>query len=115
MKTFLAVCLAGMVLGSAADAGEPAGPTAGETLIYAGWQAPYALPRRFRHHCKTDGFGAEYCADKCGTTYQFYYCSNVSFGCCHIGVGYCGGDGHLRCFPWETPLWDSDKVNGARW
>jgi hypothetical protein len=29
----------------------------------------------------------------------------VAFGCCHIGHGYCGGDGSVRCttslFPFD--------------
>ena len=62
------------------------------------------LPRRFQNHC---GFyrGHFYCADHCGADYQLYYCSPVAFGCCHIGHGYCGGDGSLRCttslFPFD--------------
>jgi outer membrane immunogenic protein len=36
---------------------------------------------------------------RCGTDYQFYYCSRVSYGCCHIGDGYCDYRGFLRCRP----------------
>jgi hypothetical protein len=62
------------------------------------------LPRRFQNHC---GFyrGHFYCADHCGADYQLFYCTPVAFGCCHIGHGYCGGDGSLRCttslFPFD--------------
>jgi hypothetical protein len=27
------------------------------------------------------------CSDHCGSDYQFYYCSEASFGCCRIGGG----------------------------
>jgi hypothetical protein len=56
------------------------------------------LPRRFQNHCG-DYFGHFVCADHCGLDYQIYYCSKASAGCCHIGRGYCDGDGHLRCMP----------------
>jgi hypothetical protein len=61
------------------------------------------LPRRFQNHC---GFyrGHFYCADRCGADYQLYYCTPVAFGCCHIGHGYCGGDGSLRCTTSPFPL-----------
>jgi len=61
------------------------------------------LPRRFQNHC---GFyrGHFYCADHCGADYQLYYCTPVAFGCCHIGHGYCGGDGSLRCTTSLFPL-----------
>jgi hypothetical protein len=63
------------------------------------WAAPY-VPPRFRNHCRFDAtHGYYYCSDHCGSDYQFYYCSNRSFGCCHIGVGYCDYEGLLRCRP----------------
>jgi hypothetical protein len=68
------------------------------------WQTLPLLPRRFQNHC---GFyrGHFYCADHCGADYQLYFCSPVAFGCCHIGHGYCGGEGSLRCttslFPFD--------------
>jgi hypothetical protein len=68
------------------------------------WQTLPLLPRRFQNHC---GFfrGHFYCADHCGADYQLYYCSPVAFGCCHVGHGYCGGEGSLRCttslFPFD--------------
>jgi hypothetical protein len=64
------------------------------------WQGPAELPRRYRNHCSFDvTHGRYYCSNHCGFDYQFYYCSQGSFGCCRIGVGYCGWDGLLRCRP----------------
>lgn len=56
------------------------------------------LPRRFINHC---GFwqGHYICADHCGPDYQVFYCGRFSFGCCHIGRGYCDDDGRLHCTP----------------
>ena len=60
----------------------------------------YALPRRFRNHCSYDSYsGRSYCSDHCGFDYQFYYCSPLSYGCCHLGFGYCDWSGLLRCHP----------------
>src|SRR5215471_2381974 len=65
---------------------------------FSDWQDPADLPPRFRNHCSFDlTEGRYYCSYRCGSDYQFYYCSPRSFGCCHIGVGHCGGDGLLRC------------------
>jgi hypothetical protein len=63
------------------------------------WQDPESLPRLFRNHCTSDWWHGPYCADHCGAGYQFYYCSNISFGCCHVGLGYCDWHGALRCAP----------------
>jgi hypothetical protein len=69
-------------------------------LIRADWQEPAQLPPRFRNHCTFENFtGRPYCSDHCGVDYQFYYCSPASFGCCHLGHGYCDWDGLLRCHP----------------
>jgi hypothetical protein len=69
-------------------------------LIAVDWQGPQSLPPRFRNHCRYDvNHGGWYCANHCGRDYQFYYCSPASFGCCHVGYGYCDGRGHLRCAP----------------
>jgi hypothetical protein len=69
-------------------------------FIHIGWQDPGFLSRRFRNHCSFDvTLGAYYCSDRCGSDYQFYYCSRRSFGCCRIGVGYCDWGGLLRCRP----------------
>ena len=69
-------------------------------VIRVDWQWPQWLPRRFRNHCAVDTFsGRPYCSDHCGLDYQFYLCSPASFGCCHIGSGYCDWNGLLRCHP----------------
>jgi len=69
-------------------------------LIRTDWQEPLQLPPRFRNHCNFENFtGRPYCSDHCGIDYQFYYCSEASFGCCHLGRGYCDFRGILRCHP----------------
>jgi hypothetical protein len=66
----------------------------------ADWQYPPQLPPRFRNHCTFEYFdGRPYCSNHCGIDYQFYYCSEISFGCCHLGRGYCDWRGALRCHP----------------
>ena len=67
--------------------------------VEVGWQTPDSLPPRFRNHCRVDGWHAPYCSDHCGWGHQFYYCSDASFGCCHVGRGYCDWRGSLRCAP----------------
>ncbi len=58
------------------------------------------LPPSFRNHCSYDeSRGRYFCSNHCGWNYQVYYCSGASFGCCHVGAGYCGWDGLLRCQP----------------
>jgi hypothetical protein len=69
-----------------------------DTIIRVDWQYPWQLPPRFRNHCRYEYFTARpYCSDHCGSDYQFYYCSEASFGCCHLGRGYWSG--LLRCHP----------------
>jgi hypothetical protein len=69
-------------------------------IVRVDWQEPAQLPPRFRNHCTVENFTARpYCSDHCGIDYQFYYCSQASFGCCHLGHGYCDWDGLLRCHP----------------
>jgi hypothetical protein len=69
-------------------------------IVRVDWQTPLQLPRRFRNHCAVENFtGRPYCSNHCGNDYQFYYCSQVSFGCCHIGRGYCQRGELLRCTP----------------
>jgi hypothetical protein len=69
-------------------------------VMQVDWQAPLQLPPRFRNHCAVETFtGRPYCSDHCGGDYQFYYCSQTSFGCCHLGHGYCAWNGLLRCTP----------------
>jgi len=60
------------------------------------------LSSQLFRHCKFDAVGSRsYCAGECGSGYQFYYCSEKSFGCCHVGVGYCDWNLSLRCSPWR--------------
>src|SRR5215813_12478037 len=83
---------------SACHAGERSYSPANGLLIHVDWQEPWFLPRRFRDHCSFDVTQARYyCSNHCGSDHEFYYCSKKSFGCCHIGVGYCDWDGLLRC------------------
>lgn len=85
---------------SAARAAELNASSIGAPIIAVDWQGPLSLPPRFRNHCRYDiNRGAWYCADHCGVDYQFYFCSPASFGCCHLGYGYCDWRGHLRCAP----------------
>lgn len=75
-------------------------PAVGALFAGRDWQGPQQLPPRFRNHCSFDTFsGRAYCSEHCGIDYQFYYCSRASFGCCHVGHGYCGWDRLLRCHP----------------
>lgn len=75
------------------------GPSSGP-VTFADWQYPQSLPPRFRNHCSTEYFtGRPYCSDHCGGSYQFFFCSEGSFGCCHRGRGYCDVNGLLRCNP----------------
>jgi hypothetical protein len=68
--------------------------------ILLDWPAPESVPPAFRNHCGFYQGHYYYCANHCGTGYQFYYCSPASFGCCHVGAGYCGGfSGALHCAP----------------
>jgi hypothetical protein len=93
----LLTCFAGVRVG-AASAFESL--PARDAAILVDWQYPESLPPRFRNHCSTEYFsGRSYCADHCGSGYQFFYCSEASFGCCHLGRGYCDIHGLLRCSP----------------
>jgi len=97
IKTLRLALLAAIVATSQASAGEPG---LLRRFLLPDWQDPEDLPPRFRNHCSYDVTqGRYYCSDHCGVDYQFYYCSPRSFGCCHVGVGYCGWDGLLRCRP----------------
>ena len=96
-------CLAAsacIVWGTACCATEPAYSPVQRSLAYPPWDEVRDLPRRFRNHCSFDVTHAiYYCSDHCGIDYQVYYCSRKSFGCCHIGHGYCDWNGLLRCRP----------------
>ena len=77
-----------------------ASPAARAPVVRVDWQYPQDLPPRYRNHCTVENFTARpYCSDHCGIDYQFYYCSEASFGCCHLGHGYCDWSGLLRCHP----------------
>jgi hypothetical protein len=73
---------------------------ASSLFVRVDWQTPEQLPPRFRNHCALENFTSRpYCSNHCGVDYQFYYCSEASFGCCHLGHGYCDWNGVLRCHP----------------
>jgi hypothetical protein len=95
MKALAVAVLAAAVSASAARAGDM-----NAASVRVDWQAPEQLPPRFRNHCTLENFTSRpYCSDHCGIDYQFYYCSEASFGCCHLGHGYCDWNGVLRCHP----------------
>jgi hypothetical protein len=76
------------------------GGAAHDVGIRVDWQYPWQLPPRLRNHCAYEHFTARpYCSGHCGSDYQFFYCSQASFGCCHFGRGYCDWSGLLRCSP----------------
>jgi len=88
----------GVVAASVRAAAPPAGPLSASPVIEVDWQGPLSLPPRFRNHCAIDSAsGRPFCSDHCGFEYQFYYCTQQSFGCCRIGFGYCDSRGLLRC------------------
>jgi hypothetical protein len=94
----VAFALAGVAVASPCCAVESAPVATSKSLLRADWQVPQDLPRRFRNHCRFENFtGRLYCSNHCGIDYQFYYCSENSFGCCHFGRGYCDFRGALRC------------------
>jgi hypothetical protein len=91
--------LAGAMASSALAANLNFSP-GGAPVVQADWQGPSSLPPRFRNHCSVDPLsGRIYCSNHCGLDHQFYYCTEASFGCCHLGRGYCGWNGVLRCAP----------------
>jgi hypothetical protein len=99
-KTVAAALFATLTLVSVSQAVEMASLPQSGLLIRVDWQTPDQLPPKFRNHCTAENFtGRPYCSNHCGIDYQFFYCSQVSFGCCHLGHGYCDWDGHLRCSP----------------
>lgn len=99
-RIIAAALVAALASASAGRAVEVANLAASNSLMRVDWQTPEQLPPRFRNHCTAENFtGRPYCSNHCGIDYQFFYCSQASFGCCHLGHGYCDGDGHLRCSP----------------
>jgi hypothetical protein len=108
MKAFVLsvlICAIGQAACCAAEAGALAvhnfAPDLTRDLaIRADWQVPKSLPPRFRNHCTYENFTwRPYCSDRCGPGYQFFFCSEGSFGCCGLGHGYCDFSGFLRCHP----------------
>lgn len=98
MKAPLVSILAILAGAAAASAGEAARLAPQGDLVRIDWQVPEQLPPQFRNHCTVENFTARpYCSNHCGADYQFYYCSPASFGCCHLGHGYCDWNGVLRC------------------
>jgi len=82
----------------AASAGWSVGGIDRGMIVRVDWQYPWQLPPRFRNHCRYEYFTARpFCSDHCGSDYKFYYCSEVSFGSCHVGRGFCDPSGLLRC------------------
>ena len=100
MKALAAAVMACAVSASACGAGEMNFTPGTGSVIRVDWQTPEQLPPRFRNHCALENFTSRpYCSNHCGIDYQFYYCSEASFGCCHVGHGYCDWNGVLRCHP----------------
>ena len=103
IKRLLFAGLAATMLAGSAEAAPIAvapAASAGLPLTRVDWQDPALLPRRFRNHCtSSDWWGRPYCENHCGRGYEFYFCSPDSFGCCHVGYGYCDWHGQLRCHP----------------
>src|SRR4029077_21287577 len=82
MKALAAAVLACAVSASACGAGEMNFTPGGGSMIRVDWQTPEQLPPRFRNHCTLENFTSRpYCSNHCGIDYQFYYCSEASFGC----------------------------------
>jgi hypothetical protein len=106
MKTLLLGAIGLAALLGPAKAGPAAPPARASAAIAAAptirvdWQDPALLPRRFRNHCVAEPSSERtYCENHCGRGYEFYFCSPASFGCCHVGYGYCDWHGELRCHP----------------
>jgi hypothetical protein len=96
LKALALAVLAAAVSASAARAGD----MNSGLVVRVDWQTPDQLPPRYRNHCTFENFTSRpYCSDHCGIDYQFYFCSEASFGCCHLGHGYCDWSGVLRCHP----------------
>ena len=99
-KAALLALVAGLASASNCPAAAISAVPGGAPLLRVDWQVPEQLPRQFRNHCSAENFtGRPYCSNHCGIDYQFFYCTQSSFGCCHLGHGYCDWDGHLRCAP----------------
>ena len=99
VKIFQSALVIYMAAVSFACAGELAYSPIVQWFFQSEWRDPSVVPPRFRKHCGYDQWGKFYCSERCGPGYQIYYCSQVSFGCCHVGHGYCDWEGLLRCRP----------------
>ena len=100
VKTAQIALLTCIAWASACCAAEPGYSPVHRRFVHSERQGPWDLPRRFRNHCSFDvTYAIYYCSDHCGVDYQIYYCSKRSFGCCHIGHGYCDWNALLRCRP----------------
>lgn len=94
---FVVLALAfGSGISSASAGGEPIYSPIARLLDFG--HEPNDLPPRFRTNCSIQN-GRFYCAYRCGSGYEFFYCSAGSFGCCHVADGYCDYHGSLRCRP----------------
>ncbi len=99
-RVVLAVLLAWLSVQPASAGWNAGSVSAVREVVRIDWQYPWQLPPRFRNHCAYEYFTARpYCSNHCGSGYQFYYCSPASFGCCHLGGGYCDWGGLLRYHP----------------
>lgn len=97
-RVAVAICLLLVFLQPASTAWIAGVGTIHDMIVRADWQYPWQLPLRFRNQCRYEYFTARpYCSNHCGSDYQFYYCTEASFGCCHLGRGYCDSSGLLRC------------------
>ena len=98
MRTFALALLSCVAWASACTAADIS--PASSLVVRVDWQELAFLPPRFRNHCTFENFtGRPYCSNHCGPDYEFYYCSEVSFGCCHLRRGYCDFQGFVRCSP----------------
>ncbi len=97
IRSFVLAAMALCAVGSVSAAGERVLVRPDVQYTPSGEALP-PLPRAFQNHCGWK-WGHFYCANHCGADYQFYYCNRVSFGCCHVGYGYCDYHGLLRCRP----------------
>jgi len=100
VKFLRIAALTSTVWSFACQAGGPSHSLVNGSSAEVHWQQARLRSWRLRSYCNFDVTqGRYYCPNHCGSDYEFYYCSQRSFGCCHIGVGHCGWDGLLRCRP----------------
>jgi len=98
VKLFRIAALTSTVWSFACQAGEPSYSLVNQSSTHFHWQQAWLRP--LRSYCSFDVTqGRYYCPNHCGSDYEFYYCSDRSSGCCHVGGGYCDWGGLLRCRP----------------